>query len=238
MKVTVRRISISLLLCLLTACPAVASLSGRVNAIVSRDSLKKVRFGIQIVEADTGKTVYRRNATEAMIPASNMKIIATATALKYLGGDFEYTTKVGLLGDSLVIIGSGDPLLGDEKTEAKHGRQRHWVLDDIVAALKEHGVTNVNDVIVDTSVFDDERVHLSWPEDQLNRWYACEVSGLNYNDNCIAISARNSPATRNRYAIFGLRKKASMQASSVYDMPGWEHFRSTFLNPEDTQMSI
>jgi D-alanyl-D-alanine carboxypeptidase/D-alanyl-D-alanine-endopeptidase (penicillin-binding protein 4) len=34
-------------------------------------------------------------------------------------------------------------------------------------------------------------VHPSWPADDLNRWYACEVSGLNFNDNCIQVSAKN-----------------------------------------------
>jgi D-alanyl-D-alanine carboxypeptidase/D-alanyl-D-alanine-endopeptidase (penicillin-binding protein 4) len=34
-------------------------------------------------------------------------------------------------------------------------------------------------------------VNPSWPKDDLNRWYACEVSGLNFNDNCIQISTKN-----------------------------------------------
>jgi len=38
---------------------------------------------------------------------------------------------------------------------------------------------------VDTSFFDNNRVHPSWSKDELNKWYACEVSGLNFYDNCI-----------------------------------------------------
>ncbi|GAG88449.1 unnamed protein product [marine sediment metagenome] len=48
-----------------------------------------------------------------------MKIITTAAAMKYLGSNYEFKTKVGLCGDTLVIIGSGDPLLGDKVTDAK-----------------------------------------------------------------------------------------------------------------------
>ncbi len=39
-------------------------------------------------------------------------------------------------------------------------------------------------------MFDDERVHPNWSKKELNRWYACEVSGLNFNDNCVEISAK------------------------------------------------
>jgi D-alanyl-D-alanine carboxypeptidase/D-alanyl-D-alanine-endopeptidase (penicillin-binding protein 4) len=35
-------------------------------------------------------------------------------------------------------------------------------------------------------------VHPNWPKEQLNRWYACEVSGVNYNGNCVLIGAKNT----------------------------------------------
>jgi len=41
-----------------------------------------------------------------------MKIITTAAALKFLGPDYNYKTQIGLCGEVLVVIGSGDPLLG------------------------------------------------------------------------------------------------------------------------------
>ncbi|MHC4625016.1 MAG: D-alanyl-D-alanine carboxypeptidase/D-alanyl-D-alanine endopeptidase [Planctomycetota bacterium] len=170
---------------------ASASLASRINSIISRPSQKKARFSIHIVEADSGKTVYRHRANTAMIPASNMKIIVTAAALKYLGPDYKWETRVGLWKNSLVVIGAGDPLLGDQTTDAGYGREPGWILDDIAAALKEAGVKAIEDIIVDTSIFDDERVHPNWPKGQLNRWYACEVSGLNFNDNCIEMTVKN-----------------------------------------------
>ena len=166
-------------------------LANRVNAIISQKSQKKVEFGICIVKADSGKNVYRHNANRAMIPASNMKVIVTAVALKYLGADFEYKTRVGLRGETLVVIGSGDPLLGDKKTDEKYHRSAGWIFKDISEKLKGRGVRQVEDIIIDSSVFDDKRVNENWPVAQLNRWYAAEVSGLNYNDNCIDITVSN-----------------------------------------------
>ena len=167
-----------------------ADLAGQIDAIVS--SQKNVEFSIQIIEASSGKTLYEHNAKKALVPASNMKIIVSAAALKYLGADYEYKTKVGLRGDTLIVVGSGDPLLGDKANDARYGRQAGWIFEDIAAALKRNRIPAINDIVIDSGVFDDQRVHPNWSQDELNRWYACEVSGLNFNDNCIEVSAENS----------------------------------------------
>jgi len=177
---------------------AKADLAKRIDGIISQSSQKRVQFSIHIVEADSGNVVYSHNAKELMIPASNMKIIVAAAALKYLGPYYEYKTKVGLCGDTLVVIGGGDPLLGDEETDAKYGREEGWIFKDIAAVLGRNGIETIEDIIVDSSIFDDQRVHPSWPSQELNRSYACEVSGLNFNDNCIAIIATKN---RGRVAV-------------------------------------
>ena len=169
---------------------AKADLATQIDACLKRSSQKKVQYSIHIVKADTAKTLYSHNAKKAMVPASNMKIIVTAAALKYLGPDYEYKTRIGLCDDTLAIIGSGDPLLGDGTTDAKYDRKVSWLFDDIAAALKHRHITTIKDITVDTSVFDDQRVHPNWPKEQLNRWYASEVSGLNYNANCIDITTK------------------------------------------------
>jgi D-alanyl-D-alanine carboxypeptidase/D-alanyl-D-alanine-endopeptidase (penicillin-binding protein 4) len=172
------------------ATTASANLKSQINGIISQSSQKKVEFSIHIVKADSGKTVYSHNANKVMVPASNMKIITTAAVLKYLGPRYQYKTKVGLCGDTLVVIGSGDPLLGDKVTDAKYNREPGWIFKDIAAALKQRGKINITDIIVDSTIFDDERVHPNWPKKELNRRYACEVSGLNFNGNCIDITAK------------------------------------------------
>ncbi len=178
------------LLCRSEAAAVRADLAGRVDAVVQ--SQKKVQFSIQIIEAGSGAIVYEHEASRALVPASNMKIIVSAAALKYLGPDYQHKTRVGLRGDTLVILGSGDPLLGDLANDKRYGREPGWMFEDIIAALKRNGRAAINDIVIDSGVFDDQRVHPSWPEEELNRWYACEVSGLNYNDNCIQITAQNS----------------------------------------------
>ncbi|MHC4510717.1 MAG: D-alanyl-D-alanine carboxypeptidase, partial [Planctomycetota bacterium] len=157
-----RRVWVAFVLCLgpfAQADPSAAlrtGLAGKVDGII-RDSLqKRVRFSIRIVHAQSGQTLYEHDAKELMIPASNMKIITSAAALKYLGPDYEFRTRVGLFGNALVVIGSGDPLLGDEKTDTKYGREPGWIFKDIANALKAKGIGTIEDIIVDSSVFDNE----------------------------------------------------------------------------------
>ena len=199
MKARIKKVCVAVVLVLCISSFAKADLAKRVDGIISRSLQQKVRFSIHIIKADSGGTVYNHDAGDLIIPASNMKIITTAAALKHLGPDYEYKTKVGLCDDTLVVIGSGDPLLGDEKTDAKYGRERDWIFKDIAVALKRKGVATIKDIVVDSSVFDDQRVHPSWSKKELNKWYACEVSGLNFNDNCVGISTKNNGG---RVAVF------------------------------------
>jgi D-alanyl-D-alanine carboxypeptidase/D-alanyl-D-alanine-endopeptidase (penicillin-binding protein 4) len=148
-------------------------------------------YSIQVVEPNSGTVVYTHNAHKPLMPASNMKLVTTAAALKYLGADFEYRTKVGWQNGALLVLGSGDPLLGDKSTDDRYGRPAGWIFEKIVQALREQGISEVNDIVVDTTVFDDQRVHPSWPARDYNKWYACEVCGLNYSGNCIEVTASN-----------------------------------------------
>lgn len=166
-------------------------LQRRINVILGRSSLRKVLFSVRIVDAKTGEAVYEKNAHLALMPASNMKIVTSAAALEYLGRDFAFVTRVGLCGDALVVKGSGDPLLDDKETDIKNGRRPQPFIGEITSRLRELGIGSVSTIMIDTSIFDDERVHPSWPSDQINQKYACEVCGLNYNGNCIEISAVN-----------------------------------------------
>jgi len=170
---------------------SVYDLKRRIDAVFSRPGLQRVQLSARIVDADTGAVIYQKNPHLPLIPASNMKIVTSAAALEYLGKDFLFVTRVGLCGDTLVVKGSGDPLLGDKETEARNGRAAQSLIQEIVERLREIRVSSVSDIIIDTSIFDSERVHPSWPADQLHQKYACEVSGLNYNGNCVLISAEN-----------------------------------------------
>lgn len=136
----------------------------KVQAILTSQRFRRTQFSISIRWAGTGDAIFEHQAHEPMIPASNMKLITSATALNLLGLDFEFKTVVGLIGQSLVIIGSGDPLLGDKEIDKRYGRQPNWLLEDIASRLAIKGIKSIQDIILDASIFDDQRVHPSWSD--------------------------------------------------------------------------
>jgi len=189
MKLDLKKFYLAIVVAAIFAAVASADLTQQIETIVASQTEAKVRIAVQILNPATGAIIYSRSASTPMTPASNMKLVTTAAALKYLGPDFLYQTRVGLVGDTLAVIGSGDPLLGDRPTAEKRSFDARWMLKDIAQQLRAANFGAITDIVVDSTIFDDERVHPSWPKEELNRWYACEVSGLNYNGNCIEIIA-------------------------------------------------
>jgi serine-type D-Ala-D-Ala carboxypeptidase/endopeptidase (penicillin-binding protein 4) len=66
--------------------------------------------GIEIA-AGTGQVLYSVNAGAPATPASTTKIVTAVTALAALGPDARFTTVVRQVGDTVVLVGGGDPTL-------------------------------------------------------------------------------------------------------------------------------
>jgi D-alanyl-D-alanine carboxypeptidase/D-alanyl-D-alanine-endopeptidase (penicillin-binding protein 4) len=119
-----------------------------------------------------------------------MKLQTSSAGLDRLGPDHVFKTYLAMDGDDLWLIGTGDPACGDSKIEAKYGRTTMSMLDDWAAALKARGVTNIKgNLYFYDGAFDTELTEHTWSKGFLTDWYAAPVSGLNFNDNCIDVTA-------------------------------------------------
>ena len=101
--------------------------------------------GLFVADARTGEALFAVNADDPLNPASNVKMISTATALELLGPTFRYPTRLlgatpdkdGAVHGDVYLLGSWDPTL----TAAD--------LDDIAKQLVEHGVHSLDgDVVI------------------------------------------------------------------------------------------
>jgi serine-type D-Ala-D-Ala carboxypeptidase/endopeptidase (penicillin-binding protein 4) len=99
------------------AASTVRQLQRALDSIADAPQFRNGHWGILVVGA-RGDTLYSRNAGKLFMPASNQKILTTATALAQLGPDFRYRTAIvaggPLLGDTLIdgdllVMGRGDP---------------------------------------------------------------------------------------------------------------------------------
>jgi D-alanyl-D-alanine carboxypeptidase/D-alanyl-D-alanine-endopeptidase (penicillin-binding protein 4) len=98
--------------------------------------------GLFVADARTGEALFAVNAEDPLNPASNVKMISTATALELLGSDFRYPTRLlgatpsaGVVHGDVYLLGSYDPTL----TVAD--------LDDIAAGVAARGITQIDGAI-------------------------------------------------------------------------------------------
>lgn len=151
------------------------------------------RVGLCAVEVTTGSVLVSYNAETPMLPASTQKLLTSAVALTVLGRDFRFTTTLARVGEDLVVVGDGDPALGDPVLAAGRGGTIYDELDAWAAAARAAGITEVRDLVLDDSIFSAGR-YPDWPRDQADRWYCAPVGGLNFNDNCIDVQLTVTPA--------------------------------------------
>ncbi len=87
----------------------------------------------------------------------------------------------------LLIIGDGDPALADPTLLAAQGLTPDDVLDLWVQHTVDTGHRRFARLVIDDRIFDRQFLHPNWPTDQLNRDYCAQVSGLNFNNNCLRV---------------------------------------------------
>ena len=89
------------------------------QTITRHPALSGALVGVSVRDMDGGE-IAQWNPQQRMIPASNMKLVTTGTALHSLGADYTFKTAIGytgtitdgILDGDIYIIGGGDPTLG------------------------------------------------------------------------------------------------------------------------------
>ena len=179
---------------LLSACAAPprghdATLVAQLEPVLHRLDDTGATITARVVELPTGRELYASNPDAPHLPASNMKLVSSATGLDRFGPDHVFRTYLAMDGSDLWIVGTGDPAVGDPKIASIYGRTTTTVLEEWADALRGRGVTRVSgNLYYYDGALDSEQVHPTWHKDDLVHWYACPVSGLNFNDNCVDIT--------------------------------------------------
>lgn len=142
--------------------------------------------GIYIEDIANGKTTtYESNRT--MTPASILKSLTCATALRVLGTDYRFKTDFYLISDTassgnynLVVKASADPTMGSrEFKESGH------LPDSVASALAALGVKNIGgDIVIDGSVLPKGGgIVPQWEVEDVTESYGVGLYPLNWMDN-------------------------------------------------------
>lgn len=129
-------------------------------------------FSGLVQDARTGKVLFDRSAAEVRAPASNIKLLTAAAALRTLGPDRRFSTKVvaGSTPGTVVLTGGGDVLLGAGKSaaDAVLGHAGLASLAQSTAdALRKAGVSGPVSVLLDDSLFSGPSLNPAWSPDDV-----------------------------------------------------------------------
>ncbi|MFI9385574.1 D-alanyl-D-alanine carboxypeptidase/D-alanyl-D-alanine-endopeptidase [Kutzneria sp. NPDC052558] len=183
MRISSRNIAIGCVAAVLLALPAAASagsangtaLGTDLDSLLANPELAGAQAGLVVRNADTGATLYSRLGDNLMLPASNLKLVTSATALELLGADYTFDTEVrstgsvsdGTLNGDLYLKGYGDPstMLTDYQA--------------LAAKVKQAGITSVGGhLVADDTYYDSERLGPAWAWDDEPYSYSAQVSAL------------------------------------------------------------
>jgi len=104
----------------------ILALQDTLTRIVHGTVLGRLRVGMRVLDLATGHVLFSRHGSVLMDPASNQKVLATATALLRLGSTWRFRTELsgptpdgdGTIAGDLILRGSGDPSLRDVHLDA------------------------------------------------------------------------------------------------------------------------
>jgi serine-type D-Ala-D-Ala carboxypeptidase/endopeptidase (penicillin-binding protein 4) len=156
----------------------------KIEATLVDSCLRKKNFGIKIHSLERDETLYSFNSNRLFSPASNVKLLTTAMALKRLGPDYRF--KTGLyatipmdektLRGNIYIKGFGDPNLVSEQM---------WLL---VNKLKNLPLRRVlGDIVADDSFFDKSLRIKTWSKKGGVEAYNAPLAPLSFNFNTVTV---------------------------------------------------
>jgi D-alanyl-D-alanine carboxypeptidase/D-alanyl-D-alanine-endopeptidase (penicillin-binding protein 4) len=102
------------------------ALAEELRAIWAGRPLRRGTTGMYVVDAKTGETLFAAHEDQPLNPASNVKLVSTATALSVLGPDWRYATQLlgpqpdadGVIRGDVYLYGQADPTLRAAHLEA------------------------------------------------------------------------------------------------------------------------
>ncbi len=159
-------------------------LGEEIDAVLQNSCLADGNAGIKVFSLTKGDVIYQRNSSQFFIPASNIKLLTSAVALKVLGGEYQFLTTVSTDGEiknnvlhgNLYLKGYGDPRLVSEEL---------WM---IVKNIRNRGIKRINgDLIADDTFFDNILTGVGVGKNGGSEPYNARVSALSLNFNTVTI---------------------------------------------------
>ena len=209
------------------------TLQQKVDQAVTAEPLKGAVVGIMVQDM-SGHVVAQREAGRRMVPASNLKLITTGTALHALGPDFRFETSLGYTGEidadgtlhgDVYIVGGGDPTIGVIDTVAVKPDALFWRGKSL---LKYAGISRSDGRIIgDGRAYEGHLENQSWSYDDTGTYYGAGCNALSFYENAID------------YAVSAGVEGEPVKVTQRYPDTPWMHFGNlTSTGPKGTGNSL
>ena len=170
--------------------PLPASVARQVNAALNPDGGGDFTGVVQ--DALTGQTLFDRDGTKSRIPASNMKLLTAVAALRAIGPETRFSTRVlaGASPSTIVLSAGGDVLLGAGPSQPGEVLGRaglETLAADAAKSLQDRGVKGAVTVQLDDTLFTGPALNPAWHIEDVEAGETAPVFPLALN------SARTSP---------------------------------------------
>lgn len=154
-----------------------------VESIMDSEPMRSAQVGVRAYRL-SGEVVADYQSHKKMVPASNVKLLTTGTAMVELGADYRSVTSLaysgkiedGILKGDLYIVGGGDPTIAsrDSITVSAESLFAKWR-----AMLSKAGIRRIEGRIVgDGRYFDGDREVSSWLYEDIGTYYGAGSDGL------------------------------------------------------------
>lgn len=165
------------------------------SAMLESSDFANAWTGISVLSLESGQFLFRYNDRRNFIPASTLKLLTTAAALKYLGKDFRFVTRIYLDGEILkngeflgnvIIRGGGDPTMSRNFYEDPVS-----IAESFARMLDSLGIRSIKgNLIGDDRYFDAQYYGPGWAWDDIIYPFSSQVNALAFNDNKIDVIIR------------------------------------------------
>jgi len=195
------------------------SMYSQLRALERTSLLYRGSIGLMVKDQETGEVLVNYNAERSYVPASNLKVVTTASALAILGEDYKFATRgyisgkadsAGLLKGSLYVVGSGDPSLGSDQIA---GQSIQTLLTTWIQLLGKKGIKSIKgDIVIDPTAYDANAIPDFWPWADLGNYYGAGIHGLNVSDNTVRLYFKQNK--QEGAAVQFLRSEPTIQGLS------------------------